>query len=380
MKTHEKMFKKHQKMMRRGILITIIASVFAISCEKNEIVNLNQHTKTAVANIPYYDNLYSVYAYLHTISQFDSIEDYFSFESRTGRQSLGRIADEFYNQIDFDMFSSEAALNSFLSSNSMFLDLEISTNGDTTILPRLYDHPFRYLADRNGMFQIEDTVIKILKDLVIFTNQENYEQLLHINETNLSTLANYPNLHSYTLNSKSIFPFLWETWWNFYVNNILFGEHSSCVAITPDHGVSSPYKYSTDGKWRMQAKMIASILPISMDYDAIGNYQPTLVGEIASYEIIILNEKKNKQGRWHLKKEPTSGSIHAHFHQENHSQHTWESTSLNKNLNSAKGKPIRCLISSEEMVPALIEHSDFHLTTLRIDLHNNVIPSFSWEL
>ena len=97
-------------------------------------------------------------------------------------KSLGRSAEEFYQNIDPESFKTIGELKDFVKSNSNFLMLIKDETGEYTLETTLYNIPERYFINRNKMYQIDDKVYKIVGTTVIATNIENIDELKLVND------------------------------------------------------------------------------------------------------------------------------------------------------------------------------------------------------
>ncbi len=176
-------------MKKRTFIATIAVALIAVvsvfvACTKEDKTNLEHSifNKTLPTSIPYFDDLDAVDLVLNTVMTFDTISDLIAYENAQGRQSIGAISDYFVEHIDMTAFTNTETALDFCYQNSNLLDITI-TEDDTSVTPKFFKTPFRYLANSDGYFAIGDKVYRLFDEGIVMTDADNYNYLSSLNVT-----------------------------------------------------------------------------------------------------------------------------------------------------------------------------------------------------
>lgn len=117
--------------------------------------------------------------------QFQTSEDFFNYlekaevnNEKAGFISFGKMADDAYYSIDpEEMFSSIDEVIDYVLEHSDLFQLILGSDGEYTVETRMYDHPFRNVANTDGIFQIGDTLYKIIDGGYAYTSLDKMDCL-----------------------------------------------------------------------------------------------------------------------------------------------------------------------------------------------------------
>lgn len=168
--------------------VAIVASitfcnVILTSCSKEESQSIMQGSSSCKSGveIPRFNSREEVEAAIAAAISFDSISDLIDFEQRQGRNSIGAIADVFYERINTDSFQDENDVISFFRNHKDVLDT-IMVNGEVSIMPKWSNTPYRYVANENGMFAVSDRYYRLFKTGTVSTTEEYVNDLTIISD------------------------------------------------------------------------------------------------------------------------------------------------------------------------------------------------------
>jgi|GEM_PF-6541344 len=109
--------------------------------------------------------------------------------STAGFNSFGKITDMLYASIaeNEDEYTLEQ-IKALVSMHSEHLVLIEEEDGYYTFETRLFDSDLRYIVNENRMFQMRDTLVKVLDSATIFTPKENFRELLTVTDANVALI------------------------------------------------------------------------------------------------------------------------------------------------------------------------------------------------
>ena len=183
---------KHKKALLSVVAAMLVAGTTILigSCSKegdySQSGSYFQKSLTAEA-IPEYSSLEEVFEVISMANSFDTLSDLLYYEASQGRNSIGAISDMFYEGIEIENFSNEEDALTFCTENLHLLDTVIKDN-ETYVYPKWYNHPYRYVANQNGLFKVNDDVYRLLKNSIVSTSVSNLSALLVINDKDVETL------------------------------------------------------------------------------------------------------------------------------------------------------------------------------------------------
>lgn len=101
-----------------------------------------------------------------------------------GFESFGVKCDEIYSNSYPETITTIEGFNKLVANNSEFLFLEKMDNGEFSLETVLSKCPFRYFANLERMYQIDDLIYKVLEKGTISTTSKNIDKLKLINDQN----------------------------------------------------------------------------------------------------------------------------------------------------------------------------------------------------
>ena len=149
--------------------IVLAAFVLLVGCKKEKTEERpNASTKASVDML-----------------QFQSSEDFFNYlekaevnNEKVGFISFGKMADDaYYSIVPEEMFSSMDEVIDYVLEHRDLFQLILGSDGEYTIETRMYDHPFRNVANTDGIFQVGDTLYKIIEDGYVYTSLDKMDCL-----------------------------------------------------------------------------------------------------------------------------------------------------------------------------------------------------------
>lgn len=186
------------KINRQHILpLFIILAVFSmlISCNKEidePLTNANFQTKTNTPMLVF-ENEMELYATLDKIEQFTSIEELAQYEARMGYSSVGCIADQFLDNIDFSSYNSIEDFYNDMNAHANLVEVEYEPNSVVSYVPKFFHDRCRYVANIDGMYQVGENVTRLFTSGKVVTNISNMKELLSLTDSNIANIVENPN-------------------------------------------------------------------------------------------------------------------------------------------------------------------------------------------
>ena len=117
--------------------------------------------------------------------QFQTSEDFYTYlenakanNEKDGCISYGKMADDAYYSINpEEMFSDMDEVIDYVLEHRDLFQLILGSDGEYTVETRMYDHPFRNVANTDGIFQVGDTLYKIIEDGYVYTSVDKMDCL-----------------------------------------------------------------------------------------------------------------------------------------------------------------------------------------------------------
>lgn len=238
------------------ILGSTFTTLFIGSCTKDEVLN-NTKSKESDKILRFKDlNEYNEVQRSVLSMNSQSLKAY---EESKGYISFGRMCDELYNNIDPLGFKSTEEVKEFVTKNSKYLQFVEDEKGELELETKFYNRIDRYFFNNEKIFQIGDTVFKVLEEGTVKASFEDLNIFKQVGD-NLdcykkdNRFVYIPNTKSFTANYKSDWaPYYCGTSVEFRStndNNRLKVEIESTVngSSTLCHFIQRPYK-KTLGVW-----------------------------------------------------------------------------------------------------------------------------------
>jgi len=180
--------KTNIKLFAVAIAAMMAGSILFISCTKE--IGLDPTSKGGNASfmvtpsaIPYFANEGDLTNRLIEIEA--NLDDLATFEDNLGYVSIGRLSDEFFDTIDFDSFVEANDFEQFMLNNSQFAEKEIEPDGAISYVPRFFHNRLRYVANTNGLFQVGDTIFRLVTHGMAFSHCCNTGNISSMSETEI---------------------------------------------------------------------------------------------------------------------------------------------------------------------------------------------------
>lgn len=131
--------------------------------------------------------------------KFESFEEIFRYLNGNNRSlstvftSYGSYMDSIYYSLNIEhRFKTIEEITKFVNENDSLFQLILCDDGYYMFETYLFDHPFRDVANKNGLFQVNDSIYRIIPDGLISSSLNNIEELKTINiNTCKSESSNY---------------------------------------------------------------------------------------------------------------------------------------------------------------------------------------------
>ena len=215
--------------MNKKIFISMFALVaFAFSACDNDVVVLDNNTDVpnndfapVASNIRVFSSVDELFTeidktlamsleelYIHekTLNQSVSAGGSMLRTAAVGFNSFGKIADMLYESIavNEDEYTLEQ-VRALVSMHPEHLVLIKEEDGYYTFETRLFDSDLRFIINEDRMFQMRDTLVKVLDSATIFTSKANYRELLAITDANVALI----DTENFLVVSRNFFNPVW---------------------------------------------------------------------------------------------------------------------------------------------------------------------------
>jgi len=187
--------------MKKLIFLAAVAAIGMVAC--NRIGDLVNNTDSSVSqNAP--TNIMRFDSYEALSREIDRTLEMMSMSDRlmkapgqgtNGFVSFGELADMAYENVAQyqDDYQSIEEVRAAVAQHSNYLQLVQDENGEYSVETKLYESPTRYIVNKDRMYQVKDTLVKTLEEYTILTPEQNYTELLSINETNIDNYLTNPS-------------------------------------------------------------------------------------------------------------------------------------------------------------------------------------------
>jgi len=186
--------------MRKLFLFTIAVAISLVACDKkSEMLDNNTdssvRSKTPVSNsIRYFESYDELSEEIDKVNSM-SFDDLVAYEAELGFNSFGKLADMAYEEVAQyqDEYESIEEVRNAIAQYSDYLQL-IEEKGEYSVETKLYRRGTKYIVNEDRMYQVQDTLIKILENVLVETHIDYYELLSQINDENYKYYDNNPNV------------------------------------------------------------------------------------------------------------------------------------------------------------------------------------------
>lgn len=176
--------------MKHLIYIVALISI-TLSCSKEESILIENKPSVEIPILKF-----------SSANEFDSIVSELvklsevelkAYEEAKGYMSFGRKAEEFYRSIRIEDFKTTDDIMSFVEANSQYLQLIKDEDGELTLETKFYKRSDRYLLNEDMMYQVGDTIVKVLEQGVALASVNDIN-VSYLKEINISTIDQGGNI------------------------------------------------------------------------------------------------------------------------------------------------------------------------------------------
>jgi hypothetical protein len=176
---------KKMKKTTNTLLLLILLTVIISSCEEKEtpaVKRVIQQKLLPSDTLLQFKDVSDFFTTLDYISMFNHTERK-NWEDNKKFRSIGMASDEFYFSIDTSIFSKVQDVEEFANLNDEYLKL-INVDGEYLLETVLSMNKFRYLANRDHMFQVGDSAYLVLDEVLVHSHFSKINDLKKINDMN----------------------------------------------------------------------------------------------------------------------------------------------------------------------------------------------------
>ena len=177
------------------LLLLAVFACLAASCEKETLTlndNVSNNNQIETKDIIKFDNMDEYTKVLDSVLSMNDLELKL-YEESMGYISFGRECDEFYENIDFEKFTTKEELLSFVDNNSDYLVITEDEEGELYIETPFSTNSRRYLMNKDRLFMIGETYYKVFEDGLVSAEENNLEELKQIK---VSSIGAFESTHS----------------------------------------------------------------------------------------------------------------------------------------------------------------------------------------
>jgi len=181
--------------MKKLVLLAAIAAIGLVAC-KNQSEMLNTTDSSVRSKAPVSKDIRYFESYEQLSKEIDktanmSFDELCKYEASIGFNSFGKISDLAYNEIaeNEENYKSIEEVRDAIAKYPEYLLLTKDEKEDYTLETKLENSPYQYIVNKEQMFQVKDTLIKVLRDVEIFASVERYELLRKLDEAEIEMLA-----------------------------------------------------------------------------------------------------------------------------------------------------------------------------------------------
>lgn len=157
-------------------VMAALAIVFAMgSCKKE---NQNKETQFSTNQMLEFNSFEEVFDYMTRQNTKESNDKFLSY---------GKIADLEYEELSANnSFTTMDDLFHFVEQNKNKYQLIMVEKDEYIVETRFFDHPFRYVANSDGIFQVHDTIYKLIEGGLAYAPKGNIDELMHCKQYDIN--------------------------------------------------------------------------------------------------------------------------------------------------------------------------------------------------
>ncbi|MDR0829408.1 MAG: hypothetical protein LBN95_04750 [Prevotellaceae bacterium] len=182
--------------MKKVFIFAAAVAIGMSACNKAELADNNLPVKQKATFAPVSANIRvfnSVDELTYEINKVLSmpLTDLCDYETSIGFNSFGKLADLAYQEVavNEDNYKSVAEVANVIKGYSEYLQLLEDSTG-ITCETKLHNTPLRYIINDNQIYQMKDSLAKVLDSATIFTSVANYAILLNIGDDEIADISN----------------------------------------------------------------------------------------------------------------------------------------------------------------------------------------------
>lgn len=215
---------KTNKLLLIAILMMVSSFLF-VGCKKDNAKSVDMDKCISATDMLKFDSFDDIFDYIisdggtiHNVRDFVSYAEYMEKE---------------YLELDPEnYFHSKEEMIQYAIENSDKYQLILGEDGEYTFETKMFDHDYKYVANKDGIFQVKDKIYKIIEGGLVYTSE------IHIQE-----LIDY--IDNGNRESNAVFSFIL-----FDDNEI--SEKSYCAVCATSHNWT---KYNGDNKLYFEIKL-----------------------------------------------------------------------------------------------------------------------------
>jgi len=160
-------------MKTKTSFLSAIIIVFLMSCQNDEITSLQSQ---GCENMLYFETIDDCVSELNKVFEMNE-EDREVWEVSKGFKSLGLESERFYASVKPEDFKSVEEVKQFVKKNSNFLQLVEDNAGGYELDVIFSDNPYRFFANSDCLFQVNNKICKVYKDAVVSVDENKIDEL-----------------------------------------------------------------------------------------------------------------------------------------------------------------------------------------------------------
>ena len=151
------------KAKRLTMIATLVAvAILFVGCKKEKAEKISALKQATTNDMLRFETSAQLFSYL---------EEAESNNQKNGFVSFGKMADDAYYSIKpEEMFKNMDEVVQFVMDNRDLYQLILCSDGEYMVETRMYDHPFREIANTEGIFQLEDSIYRIIEGGLAYTS------------------------------------------------------------------------------------------------------------------------------------------------------------------------------------------------------------------
>lgn len=162
-----------------SIISIFLILCFFTACSKENVIIENRNISSDY--IVSFENKADYYSTMNLVIQMNENE-LKKYEEARGYTSLGRLSEEFYKKIKLDDFKTMDEIKCFIEENSNFLQLIEDENHELYLETKFYNRTDRYFLNKHNIFQIGDSVYKILKTGTVIASSKKIDIIYQVGD------------------------------------------------------------------------------------------------------------------------------------------------------------------------------------------------------